>query len=519
MRYSFKSRIALAFYLAAILLSGYFFLFMHTAAARDLTERLRSFLKTAAVIGAGFMDGDAIRALPATPSCETMPYYEELVRSLKRIKLASDKIHDAYVLIPSGKSDTLLFVANANRETEPVRCGEPYDIRDLPELAEGLTRPSADRKPERDKWGLWLSGYAPVLDASGKSAGVLGLDMAAETIADLKRLFVERYILMMMVALVIALLLGFVSSAWLSRPLDEIITGMERVGDGDLGYTLKTFPQVEFEKMSRIFNAMVASLKHSMRELAETVTERERINRELEIAADLNRKAMVDVPPEMPGLQVAASNVPAKEVGGDYYDVLPIDANRTGLLIADAAGKGFHSTLLMTHTRSVFRVLAQDSHTPASILGKTNDFLCREQPGLKGLFITFFYAIYDAESRKLTYANAGHHLPLLISGSDGSTRSLAAQNLPLSILENQRYEEGSVALDRGDIVLLYTDGVIEASNTARDMFGLNRLAKIVEGARAEHPHVILDQIAASVRAFAGSAPQFDDMTLLVLKAR
>jgi serine phosphatase RsbU (regulator of sigma subunit) len=516
---SFKSRISAMFFLVTVLVSVFFFTTLYLRAVENETERLRHYLKNSAALGAAFLDGDEVLKVPLQEGCEKSLIRQDLTEKLRRIVKIDPRLDDAYVMVPSGTENIFRFVANANLEESPVACGEDYDVSRFPQMANALKAPDADTEITRDKWGKWLSGYAPVHDFQGNAIGILGLDIAAETVRDLQRVFLSRFFLVMAIAFVLAFLVGALSSQWLTRPIDQIIRGMERVSDGDLNYFLKTIPEVEFNRIVTIFNRMTDSLKTLMARHEKAVRENERVARELEIAADLQKNALPAGAPDVPGLDIAATSIPAKEVGGDYFDFLTLEAGKTGFVIADAAGKGFPGTLYMTNSRSIFRVISSEERAPRLALARTNDFISRDASSVKGLFITFLYSIYDERTKEFTCANAGHYLPIIYSARNKKFRTLSASGLPLGIFPDQDYQEETVRLAPDDVVVMYTDGVIEAANARKDMFGLSRLMKLVEESASGGASAILGKIETAMRAFVGTEPAFDDMTLLVFKVR
>ncbi|MGH7198528.1 MAG: PP2C family protein-serine/threonine phosphatase [Candidatus Omnitrophota bacterium] len=514
---SFKSRISATFFLVTMLVSAFFFATLYSKAVENEIENLRSYLKSTAALGASFLEGNEALKVPLQGGCEKSLIRQQLIQDLKKITQIDPRLDDAYILVPSGKEGVFFFVANANQEESPTACGEAYNVTPFPELTNGLKAPAADRKITRDKWGEWLSGYAPIHDFTGQSIGILGLDVAAKTVKELQWAFMKRFIIVMAAAFILAFLIGALSSQWLVRPIDQIITGMERVSEGDMNYFLKSLPQAEFNRIVTIFNRMTVSLKNIMNELASTVRKSERVNRELEIAADLQKRALPERPPLLKDLDIAAKSIPAKEVGGDYFDFLTADPDKVGFVIADAAGKGFPGTIYMTNSRSIFRVVSSEESVPRTTLQRTNDFISNDASSSTGLFITFLYSLYDRKTRRLTCSNAGHYLPIVYDSGGRRFKTMHAGGLPLGIYPEQEYPEETVQLAPGDVVVMYTDGVIEAVNSKRDMFGLARLMKLIEANPGETAAWLLTRIESEIAAFTGEEPQFDDITLIVFK--
>ena len=207
---------------------------------------------------------------------------------------------------------------------------------------------------------------------------------------------------------------------------------------------------------------------------------------------------------------------PAQEVGGDYYDFMYPSKDKIGFVVADAAGKGFPGTIFMTNSRSVFRVIAVDEKSPEGLLNKMNNFLAANS-GESGMFITLLYCIYDVPAKELIYANGGHYAPLLFRSQNSSFLHLNSSGIPIGIVADQAYEAGKISLQSGDILVLYTDGVIEAVNSKKEMFGLDYLKQLVEQNAGQTAAALTKKIEQELRTFSEDLSQFDDITLMVMK--
>ncbi len=246
-----------------------------------------------------------------------------------------------------------------------------------------------------------------------------------------------------------------------------------------------------------------------------------RSNAELQIAAEIQTSFLPEVIPPLPGFDIAAKSVMAREVGGDFFDVIPLEVirmgqDRLGIFIADVSGKGIPAALFMALSRIVVRVNATwHQQSPAEAIRDANAIITADSRG--GMFVTLFYGILNAQDRSLTYVNAGHNPPLICRGSDGSFSDLPATGMAIGAVPDAAYDAGTVTLGPGDVVVLYTDGITEAENDAQEFFGEDRLREAIAGARMLPAASIVDAILESVQAFAGAAPQSDDITLMVVR--
>ena len=212
----------------------------------------------------------------------------------------------------------------------------------------------------------------------------------------------------------------------------------------------------------------------------------------------------------------------AREVGGDFFDAIPFEViqmgqDRLGIFIADVSGKGIPAALFMALSRIVVRVNAiWHQQQPAEAIRDANAIITADSKS--GMFVTLFYGVLDAQDRSLTYVNAGHNPPLICRGSDGSFSELPATGMAIGAVPDAAYDAGTAVLEPGDVLVLYTDGITEAENPAQEMFGEDRLREAIVGARMLSAAAIVAAILESVQAFSGSAPQSDDITLMVVRS-
>jgi serine phosphatase RsbU (regulator of sigma subunit)/predicted ester cyclase len=241
--------------------------------------------------------------------------------------------------------------------------------------------------------------------------------------------------------------------------------------------------------------------------------ERERIEQELGVARRIQHASLPKEVPTLEGWQFAPYYQPAREVGGDFYDFFELEDGRMGLAVGDATGKGVPAALAVTASCSMLRAVAQDSdYSPGKVLARVNETLFARIP--PNMFVTCFYAILDPNSCTLSYANAGHDLPYVWHGGDAE--ELRAKGMPLGLMPGMVYEEKERVFQEGDSALLYTDGLVEAHDPQREMFGFPRLRVLI----AEHGEEVSlgDFLMEELYSFVGEGwEQEDDITLLTLR--
>jgi serine phosphatase RsbU (regulator of sigma subunit)/anti-sigma regulatory factor (Ser/Thr protein kinase) len=244
---------------------------------------------------------------------------------------------------------------------------------------------------------------------------------------------------------------------------------------------------------------------------AEAAT-RQRFQQELEVAKLIQQNFLPKQLPELNGWQVAAYYRPAREVGGDFYDVIPLPEGKVGFVIGDVTDKGVPAALVMAATRSVLRASAQRLVEPGEVLERVNEHLCPDMP--EKMFVTCLYGVLDPESGHFRFANAGHDLPY-VKTAEGS-EELRARGMPLGLMPGMRYEESETVLQPGESLLLHSDGVVEAHDPNGDMFGFPRLKQAV----ADYPGggELIDRVLVDVQAHLGpGAEQEDDITMVTLQ--
>jgi serine phosphatase RsbU (regulator of sigma subunit)/anti-sigma regulatory factor (Ser/Thr protein kinase) len=240
--------------------------------------------------------------------------------------------------------------------------------------------------------------------------------------------------------------------------------------------------------------------------------ERERFEQELHVARLIQQTLLPKELPQLPGWQITSYYQPARAVGGDFYDFLYFDDGRLGLVIGDVTDKGVPAALVMATTRSILRSTARATISPGKVLEQTNDLLHQDIPN--NMFVTCLYAILDPASGRLEYANAGHDLPY--RRHNGAVSELRATGMPLGLMPGMAYEEKDITLAPGESILFYSDGLVEAHNARRQMFGFPHLMKLLEEDLGGTP--VIDFLLAELATFTGNDwEQEDDVTLVTLQ--
>jgi serine phosphatase RsbU (regulator of sigma subunit)/anti-sigma regulatory factor (Ser/Thr protein kinase) len=294
------------------------------------------------------------------------------------------------------------------------------------------------------------------------------------------------------------------------------------VTQGELIGTLNLGPRLSEQDYSTDDRRLLATLAAQaapairvaqlVREQAAEAAEKERLAQELRVATLIQQQFLPRELPRLPEWQIAAFYGPARAVGGDFYDFVELPDGRIGIAVGDVTDKGVPAALVMARTHSVLRAEASRLSSPGEILSRANDLLVPEMPAR--MFVTCLFAVLDPATGRIVIANAGHNLPFVRSG--GTVTEIRATGMPLGLLPGIRYEEveGTIAPDSN--VLLYSDGLVEAHDSDREMFGFDRLrdALVVDDAGSE----LLDRLLETLRTFTGpDHEQEDDITLVTLR--
>lgn len=304
-------------------------------------------------------------------------------------------------------------------------------------------------------------------------------------------------------------------------PLKTLAGATTAIARGDFDVELPPVStQDEVGKLADAFAAMKSSLKEYIKRLTETTAAKERIESELRIARDIQRDFLPRTFPPFPDRQefeLYAVMEPAKEVAGDFYDFFFVDDTHLCFVIADVSGKGVPAALFMAMSLTLIKATARYGLPPEEILCRVNNVLARENDSC--MFVTAFLGILDTESGEVIYANGGHNPPLHLKHGGGVAWPARSGSLMVGVMEDAPYRCERILLEPGDCLFLYTDGVNEAINAREEAFSNDRLERRLRALQGYEIKDVVFGIMADVRAFTGEAPQFDDITMMVIQYR
>ncbi len=273
------------------------------------------------------------------------------------------------------------------------------------------------------------------------------------------------------------------------------------------------FVETDFEFLTSLANLAIISLENAR--LFKEAIEKQRLEDELMIARDIQKGLLPSVLPTIPGIDIAATNISSKQVGGDYYDVIPAGEKRYVIAIGDVSGKGTPAALLMASIQASIRALVPLNLSLSELTQRVNDLMCENTGGNK--FVTFFWGFVDTEAMTLNYVNAGHNYPYLMH-AHGSIQRLDKGGMILGVMKTMMpYEEATVKLSHGDLLVLFTDGVSEAMSRDSIEYGEGRIEAILKKHGNESAQRIIDILHEDILHHAEGAQQSDDITMMVMK--
>lgn len=344
------------------------------------------------------------------------------------------------------------------------------------------------------------------------------------TLGDFSRIYVFAFKAVAIIFLVIegvALIIGVRLTRSITNTVDKLYDATERVKAGDFSYRIHFPARDQLSALAEAFDGMTASVERLLQESAD----KSRLESELAIAREVQRQLFPQSAPEVRGLKLYGVCKAARSVSGDYYDFLKLGENRVGLVLGDVSGKGISAALLMAAIQSALRAQLYDGlsarggsagvlMSTADVVERLNLQLIENTPPEK--YVTFFFAQYDAETRKLAYTNAGHLPPVIFR--QGRIERLRAGGTVVGLFVRSTYEQGEIQLEPGDLLLAFTDGITEPENIYGEEFGEARVLDVARRALNAPPEVLAEEIYRSVSDWTGSPELQDDMTLVVAKA-
>jgi HAMP domain-containing protein len=365
-------------------------------------------------------------------------------------------------------------------------------------------------------------------DLVGKQTILLTIQTSISTI--LRELFSEKNPLSLVVMIVLfslaallffletfVLIFGVRITTGITSAVKTLHRGTRRIAEGDLDTKIVIPSEDELGDLATSFNVMAGAVKKGREE----AIARERLERELETARQIQEKLLPHEMPKLPGFEIVGTSLPSQQVGGDYFDFLDMGTGKLGIAIADVSGKGIPAALLMANLQASLHAQVIKKGSVADVASRMNSLLVKSTD--THMFATFFYGILDQVKSTFTSTNAGHNPPLLFR-VDGKIKRLEAGGLVLGFLPDQNYSQQTVKIKQGEVAVLFTDGITEAAGPSSEkisenLFGEERLIEVIRASLTKSAVEIQAAILQAISDHTADTPQFDDITLVLIKRK
>lgn len=465
---------------------------------------------------------------------------------------------------PVGSYDRMLHFLLDVQEANDVECiyvlqlrpeqGETFTVLDTdPEVNLGTIDTLVENMPEdedekvyisnTESFGWLSSSMVKLKDSDGQPYAVMCVDISMNTVMAQRHSFLNLLLIIIcLVMIASAIVMVKLVSHFVVRPINQLSSAAGRfVSDrkgsessdaaGQTPHThdpnvasaiarLEIHTGDEIQSLAEAMKTMEQEINDYIESLTAVTAEKERIGAELDVAKHIQGSMLPSIFPafpERPELDIYATMTPAKEVGGDFYDFFLLDDDRLAIVMADVSGKGVPAALFMVIAKTLLKNVSQTGPSPKQVLEKVNNQLCVGNEA--EMFVTVWLGILEISTGKLVAANAGHEFPVIKRAGGEYELIRDKHGFVLAGLEGSRYKEYDLQLDPGDKLFLYTDGVPEATDANNELFGTDRMLETLNRYKDESCESLLHKVKQDVEVFVGSAPQFDDITMLCVERR
>ncbi|MGI6508343.1 MAG: SpoIIE family protein phosphatase [Saccharofermentanales bacterium] len=475
-------------------------------------------------VGLSYVDGDDIERYLETG--QTDEAYEIMGRYLSELR-ANMNVNHLFIAKPEGIELTYIFDAdNPEDEFEPFQLGDKGKINakfeeDIGRIANEGVRVD-NYFYSNSEFGYNTSAIVPVYNSEVDIVAILVVEISMGILQSILTEFV------VFITAASVLIIGIFIAVYLTHLQRKVVSPI-RIMTDETDAFVKNEAEVserlrsivtgdEIEQLAGAIYKMQVDIKDYIRNLTSVAVERERIVAELDIARQIQTGMLPCSFPAFPDIReidLYASMVPARRVGGDFYDFFMIDDHTLCFVIADVSGKGIPAALFMMMTKILIKNQALAGLSPSEIFSTVNNQLCENNDA--NMFVTAWMGIYDIRTGSLACVNAGHNPPLLCHRDGTCEFFKVSSNFVLGGLEGISYQSTETRLSSGDTLFLYTDGVTDATSADLEMYGEERLQTVLNTLSGGQPQEILEGVTADLRLFVKDSPQFDDITMLALK--
>ncbi len=425
---------------------------------------------------------------------------QKYVAATRDLGVLNAMVYRGHEALATGKSGEEVFRITPPEERKDIGFEEGVKIQEL----------SYDGKPGRS-FSKDITGRTTV------PVGRVEVLLSAKRISDSRDEIRDRMAMVSVAVAGVAALVSFLLAAFLTYPIRTLARDLRQVSLGNLDHQSKVRSGDEIGDLARTFNQMTANLRHAQ----EAVVAQKALEHELNLATRIQTKLLPAGIPEIPGFEIGAYYNAAREVGGDYYDFLPIDREHMGMVVADVSGKGVPGSLVMTMTRSLLRMATAGQSSPFETICQVNSILAPDVN--PGMFVTLLYLVLHIPTRRIRMVRSGHNAPILYVSRLNKLIYLQPKGIALGLdsggaLFNSELEVQQFTLHPGDILVVYTDGIVEGKDPRGESYSDERFARLIQRESQGSAQSLMEAVIADLREHQKTAEQSDDITLLVLKS-
>lgn len=445
---------------------------------------------------------------------------------------------NAFIVAIDLDSRRMIYLIDADPHEESFCMPGTFDIYEYSELdalVNGSAPTKLDRKhgletgiqaviTNRPEFGLRCTA-ASTLYTTDKYTVCLCVDELLEPLEATSITFLMQYVLLLVTVTLIASFIGMVlMRRAMVKPINKMADAAKAYGSSDYKDGKKFFDKLdihtedEMEQLALALQGMEEDIEVYMDNLTRVTADKERINTELELAARIQKSMLMEDFPPFPGrteFDIYASMRPAKEIGGDFYDMILVDNDHLLLEIADVSGKGIPAALFMMATKILLADGTRENLSPAAILQEVNRKVCANNP--EKMFVTVWLGILEISSGIITAANAGHEYPIIVHANGVSELIHDKHGFVIGGMEDVEYADYEIKLEKGDKIFVYTDGVTEATSTDNKLFGTNGVLEALRSCDVSTPRDVMSAVGDAIEDFTVNAEQFDDLTMLCME--
>ncbi len=468
-----------------------------------------------------YIDGD--KAAAYYENGETDDYYRQVQDFLQLMRSEGD-LDRLYVFVPTENECVTLWSTDSS-ESNALGVRQPLE-GEFKEIAMNAFSGNSDNVgnnvhfSDRNSNKLVVTSFAPILDKSGKPVALVAAEFKGESIFIKIIEFNLATLGIVLVSSIIPIIIFYrKTKKGVLMPIKQLNSAAKQMV-GDLESEKVISPDIhtgdEIEELSDSFEQMNVELRDYIRQLRLATAEKERIGAELNMAKDIQEAQLPNTFPAFPDrkeFDIYASMTPAKEVGGDFFDFFFVDDDHLAMVIADVSGKGIPASLFMMISKILIKNRLKAGDSPSAALERVNNQLIENNIKPKQ-FVTVWLAVLELSTGKGKAANAGHEHPVLKRADSAYELVEYRHSPPVSLVRKMRFREHDFEMRPGDRLFVYTDGVAEAMNKDRELFGTDRLLTVLNSDRNASPQQVLENVTNGINAFVGDAEQFDDITML-----